>query len=170
MRKMASLVIGAPLAGSRAPNASKYAMRPLRATTATAPGSRFALISACSTWPMRASRSAESPTSCGRADGSACARAAQTDNRAEKRTRTKRGIEPPFEESPGMLGVRFPGCQRRELVLARAEPQHRRELSRRHPAQRRDHGIERLGDGQLLRRGDEIGMGSCQQVVREPLL
>src|ERR1700723_857400 len=69
MRKIASLVIGASVAGSRRPNASKYATLPWRATKATAPG----------TWPLatrsliavdsRSSAADDRPTSSGLAVG-----------------------------------------------------------------------------------------------------
>src|SRR6266849_3814453 len=48
-------------------------MRPLRAMTATAPGIFFAWISSWNAFPIRPSRSLESPTSSGRAVGSASA-------------------------------------------------------------------------------------------------
>src|SRR5262249_34596058 len=57
--------MGAPLWGSSCPKASKYAMRPLRATRATAPGKLRASIWRVNAWPIRARRSLERPTSSG---------------------------------------------------------------------------------------------------------
>src|SRR5439155_18976605 len=72
-RKIASFVIGAPAAVSRWPTLSKYAIFPLRATRATAPGYWPLATSAFRTWVARASRSDESPISSGLAVGRASA-------------------------------------------------------------------------------------------------
>src|SRR5207245_2692355 len=64
-------------------------MRPLRATTATAPGNFFAWISPWRILPIRPSRSAERPTSSGRAEGSACAHTKEKETDSET-TRTPR--------------------------------------------------------------------------------
>src|SRR5262249_12319709 len=53
MRKIASFVIGALAALSRKPTAWKYATRPLRATTTTAPEMRPRSTSARRDWAMR---------------------------------------------------------------------------------------------------------------------
>src|SRR5712691_11660493 len=65
--------MGAPLAWSRKPKLSKYATRPLRATSTTAPGISPLSAPALSTWPRRSSPSEDSPTCSGRADGSGSA-------------------------------------------------------------------------------------------------
>src|SRR5712691_8061255 len=69
MRKIASLVIGAFVAGSSTPTASKYATLPCRATSSTAPGIIPFSTPARSVAVMRSSRSVDRPTCSGLARG-----------------------------------------------------------------------------------------------------
>jgi hypothetical protein len=78
MRKIASGGIGAFELLSRKPTVSKYAIRPFRATTTTAPGIRPRSTSARRICPMRSSLSDESPTSSAFARGSGSAAAPAT--------------------------------------------------------------------------------------------
>src|SRR6266581_7690985 len=75
MRKIVSRVIGAPLAGSRLPSASKYATLPWRAISSTAPGILFCSISLPSHFVTRSSRSDDSPTVSGLTRGKSWAAA-----------------------------------------------------------------------------------------------
>jgi hypothetical protein len=69
MRKMVSFCIGFFDSRSINPCASKCAMRPLRATSVTAPLNVFASMARCISSVTRVRRSADSPTSSGRTIG-----------------------------------------------------------------------------------------------------
>src|SRR6266508_2661617 len=86
MRKMASFVIGAPAALSRKPRLSKYAIRPLRATTITTPGSWPLSTSCLKAEVSLARRSGEKPTCSGRAEGRGCAQIGAADRTTAAQT------------------------------------------------------------------------------------
>src|SRR5438067_648221 len=75
MRNTASVVIGAPCAGSRVPADAEYASLPCRATATITPATFPESTQLLSIGEMASSAVLESPTACGLARGIPCARA-----------------------------------------------------------------------------------------------
>ncbi len=88
-RKMASVGMAAPVAGSSRPKAWRWATLPARATSVTAPPSRPSSTYRCMTSESLARRAEDSPTISGRAIGSGPAKAARASAIAKSAAITK---------------------------------------------------------------------------------
>src|SRR3989454_11911759 len=106
--------MGVALLGSSWPIASKYAIRPLRTTMATAPGKLLASICRDRAGAIRARRSLESPTSSGLAVGSACV----TRGNSRRRTPISGAMRLRMDDLRGERGTTLRGLFVEELSHA----------------------------------------------------